>query len=82
MDQQLLVMGLCGDGQFGTVRGENGDACAKRPTTWSIKPPNGELDPIVQFCLGERHSIALTTSGKLYSCGDNEHGQLGRDSEF
>lgn len=80
MDQQLYVMGLCGDGQFGKVRGDEGDICAKRPTSWCIKTDNREPDPIVQFCCGERHSTVLTVSGKVYSCGANREGQLGRTS--
>lgn len=57
MDQQLFVMGLCGDNQFGTVRGEEDGVCAKRPISWCIKPDKGEPDPIVQFCCGEKHSL-------------------------
>ncbi|KAI6183009.1 hypothetical protein M3Y97_00441600 [Aphelenchoides bicaudatus] len=56
MDQRLYVTGLCGDNQFGTVRGEENDSCVSKPTLWYIKPDNGSPDPIVQFCLGERHS--------------------------
>ena len=59
MDQNLFVMGLCGDNQFGTVRGENGDICAKRPTSWCIKTDKNEPDPIIQFACGERHSLVI-----------------------
>lgn len=57
-------MGLCENNQFGTVRGEDNNACVNRPTLWCIKPDNGEFDPIVQFCCGERHSVV---SSLIYS---------------
>ncbi|KAK3591312.1 hypothetical protein CHS0354_028419 [Potamilus streckersoni] len=28
---------------------------------------------------GDRHSLFLSRTGKVYSCGDNEWGQLGQD---
>lgn len=35
-------------------------------------------DPIVSLATGHAHSLALTTSGRLFSWGSNEFGQLGR----
>ncbi len=32
---------------------------------------------VVQVASGFRHSLALTDSGRLFSFGDNSHGQLG-----
>lgn len=33
---------------------------------------------IIAIAVGEHHSLALSSSGSLYSWGDNSHGQLGR----
>lgn len=32
---------------------------------------------IIDVAVGMNHLLALTTSGDLWGCGDNEHGQLG-----
>lgn len=34
-------------------------------------------DPIVDIAQGKSHYLVLTTSGRLFSFGSNEHGQLG-----
>ncbi len=31
------------------------------------------------IAIGGRHSLVLTESGQVYSCGANEFGQLGRE---
>ncbi|KAI6202679.1 Hect domain and RLD 4, variant [Aphelenchoides fujianensis] len=80
MKQQLYVFGDCADGKFGALRGDEDTACATRPTPFAIKTDGGLSDPLVQFCCGERHSIALTASGQVFSCGANDQGQLGRET--
>ncbi|CAD5210158.1 unnamed protein product [Bursaphelenchus xylophilus] len=75
-EQRIMVMGHCADGQFGYVNKEYADS----PTSWRLHLNHGETDQVVHFCLGEKHSLALTLKGRVYSCGSNEHGQLGRKS--
>ncbi|KAI6205111.1 putative E3 ubiquitin-protein ligase HERC4 [Aphelenchoides besseyi] len=80
MSQQLYVMGNVGDGQFGAIRGEDDNSCAVTPTQWIMKTDDGLVDHIIQICCSERHTLALTSSGQIYSCGANDKGELGRDS--
>ena len=35
---------------------------------------------VVQIACGDNHCMALTRGGKLFSWGDNQHGQLGQGS--
>ncbi|KAM8967986.1 probable E3 ubiquitin-protein ligase HERC6 isoform X1 [Sarcophilus harrisii] len=39
-------------------------------------------DKIIQVSCGHYHSIALTQDGKVFSWGDNDHGQLGLGTNF
>ncbi|XP_074130227.1 putative E3 ubiquitin-protein ligase HERC6 isoform X2 [Sminthopsis crassicaudata] len=39
-------------------------------------------DKIIQVSCGHYHSIALTQGGKVFSWGDNDHGQLGLGKNF
>ncbi|KAI6173263.1 putative E3 ubiquitin-protein ligase HERC4 [Aphelenchoides besseyi] len=80
MSQQLYVMGNVGDGQFGAIRGEDDKSCAVSPTQWIMKTEDGLVDHIIQICCSERHTLALTSSGQIYSCGANDKGELGRDT--
>lgn len=42
--------------------------------TWS--PPNSCVS---QVSCGRHHTLFLTASGKVYSCGSNDNGQLGHE---
>lgn len=37
-----------------------------------------EREPIVQLSAGYAHTAIVTSSGKLYTCGDDSYGQLGQ----
>lgn len=34
---------------------------------------------VVEAALGENHTLLLTKDGKVFSCGNNDYGQLGHD---
>lgn len=34
---------------------------------------------VVECALGDNHTLFLTNEGKVYSCGNNDYGQLGHD---
>ncbi|MCM1439913.1 MAG: hypothetical protein NC131_12030, partial [Roseburia sp.] len=36
-----------------------------------------KLDGVVKIAAGDRHAVALTAGGAVYTWGDNDHGQLG-----
>lgn len=36
-----------------------------------------DIHGIVKICSGECHNLVLSKSGKIYSWGNNKHGQLG-----
>lgn len=34
---------------------------------------------VIDAALGENHTLLLTNNGKIFSCGNNDYGQLGHD---
>ncbi|EAT35530.1 AAEL012314-PA [Aedes aegypti] len=36
---------------------------------------------VQQAACGTSHTLLLTKDGKLFSCGNNDHGQLGHDTD-
>lgn len=61
-----------------TVHGELGledteDEQIQTPTelTWSL------VNRVRDVCCGENHTLLVTRDGEVYSCGNNDHGQLG-----
>lgn len=45
------------------------------------KHPFSDAANVVDVACGRRHTIVVTNSGELYSCGNNDHGQLGREKD-
>lgn len=39
--------------------------------------PFSEAGDIRQAACGSKHTLLLTKDGKIYSCGNNDHGQIG-----
>lgn len=64
------MLGENGNGQLGMGNGT--PAQYKQPTK------NTQLPDVVQVAAGGEHCIALTHDNKIYTWGDNSHGQLGR----
>jgi len=46
----------------------------------SVLPPGWIMNDVVQIAVSDRHSMALTRDGRLYSWGRNAQGQLGNGS--
>lgn len=68
---QVYGCGYNGDGQLGRS-GSNG---SETVVNLGLIPG---LSNIVQVAAGSTHSLFLTSSNQVYSCGSNAHGQLGR----
>lgn len=83
-EQQSLVLTSTGalysfgGNRFGQLgRTANAGSETPNPIPAPVVLP-GASGPVVQIAAGARHSLALTSTGQLYSFGDNEFGQLGR----
>ena len=69
---ELYTWGNNDNGQLGL--GQDSD-CADVPTRLNL-PRSNNADPVVEIACGGSHSLALTTSGQIYSWGNNEYGQV------
>jgi alpha-tubulin suppressor-like RCC1 family protein len=68
---QLYAFGENDFGQLG-----NPEGWGKYPTPEEVTLP-GATGPVVQVAAGEYHTLALTSSGQVYTFGGNGEGQLG-----
>lgn len=64
-------------GQLG--RETNAGSEAPNPVPAPVALP-GAGGPVTQIAAGHDHSLALTSTGELYSFGGNRYGQLGRET--
>jgi alpha-tubulin suppressor-like RCC1 family protein len=71
----LLSFGLNSFGQLGV--GANSGTAAANSTPMVVTLP-GQNGSVTQVAVGGSHSLAVTSSGQLYSFGYNRFGQLGR----
>ena len=65
-----ISWGMNAQGQLGLGEGERHDV--EKP-----RPHNVLRDGVLQACCGSAHSIFLSRTGEVYSCGANAKGQLG-----
>jgi alpha-tubulin suppressor-like RCC1 family protein len=71
---QLYAFGLNEFGQLGST--DNILTGAANPTPEPVGLP-GENGPVTQTASGYGHSLVVTSTGQLYSFGENMYGQLG-----
>jgi len=71
---QLYAFGLNQRGQLGI--GTSSGTSNANPTPALVSLP-GATGPVVRVAAGNRHSLAVTSTGQLYAFGDNFFGQLG-----
>jgi alpha-tubulin suppressor-like RCC1 family protein len=66
-----------GDNQYGQLgRTANNGSTAANPTPTEVDLP-GAIGPVIRVAAGADSSFALTSSGQLYSFGENRFGELG-----
>lgn len=69
----MFCWGSTSHGELGLGGIEEEQILVPRELTW----PDQE---VVKFAAcGETHSVMITDQGKIYSCGNNDFGQLGHD---
>jgi alpha-tubulin suppressor-like RCC1 family protein len=71
---ELYAFGENDHGQLGNA--DNDRPLEPHPTPTLVTLP-GEVGPVTQVAAGSDHSLALTSSGQLYTFGWNRFGQLG-----
>ena len=75
------LTGEKGEGRGGVGTSHENEAVALGASTvgrW--RPPDGSK--LVQVACGRRHTVVLDEYGRVWTLGDNKHGQLGRSSSM
>lgn len=63
-----------------TIHGELGLGGIEEEHILSPRVLNWYLaNTVIDAALGENHTLLLTQDGKIFSCGNNDYGQLGHD---
>jgi alpha-tubulin suppressor-like RCC1 family protein len=73
-DGQLYAFGANGSGQLGTAVNVGTGEPNPSPTSVSLPAASGS---VTEAAVGEGYSLAVTSTGQLYSFGENQFGQLG-----
>ncbi|XP_076460072.1 putative E3 ubiquitin-protein ligase HERC4 [Babylonia areolata] len=68
----VLGWGKAAEGQLGLKGGEVDRVSVPKQV------PNVDGSEVADICCGENHTLVCFNNGHLYSCGSNEHNQLGR----
>ena len=71
---QLYAFGENNDGQLGNAANNGSTSANPTPVQLSVPAATGQL---VQVATAKDHSLLLTSSGQVFSFGDNYYGQLG-----
>jgi len=71
---QLYAFGDNGFGQLGIPANAGNETANPVPTLVTLPVASGQ---VVQIAAGGEHSLALTSSGRLYAFGENLYGELG-----
>ena len=72
---QLYAFGGNRYGQLGVAAGSGGPGANPTPELVALAGASGR---VAQLAAGSSHSLVLTTTGELYTFGENQFGQLGR----
>lgn len=68
-----------GSDSYGQLGDDTTNTYKSSPTEITHQFSLGSGDKIIAISLGNKHSAALTSSGRLFTWGDNERGKLGND---
>ena len=74
---QLYAFGVNNDGQLGNGAGNGSLSANPTPAQLSVAAANGT---VVQVSTSKDHTLLLTSSGQVFSFGDNYYGQLGNST--
>lgn len=67
----MYAWGSTINGELGLGGIEEEHILEPRPLEWSL------AHTVIEAALGDNHTLFLTKDGKVYSCGNNDYGQLG-----
>lgn len=73
---RLFSVATTADGNTFGQLGVETDPDAKLLTPYPVPNIAEGIDPVISIAAGERHSLALTSRGEVYSWGSNAQGQL------
>uniref|UniRef100_A0A182JTG2 HECT domain-containing protein n=1 Tax=Anopheles christyi TaxID=43041 RepID=A0A182JTG2_9DIPT len=71
----IYCWGNTAHGELGLGGIEEEQVMVPRKMDWS------HAEEVAQAACGTSHTLFLTKEGKMYACGNNDHGQLGHDIE-
>lgn len=69
----LFAWGSTVHGELGIGGIEDEHILVPRPVAWHL------ADQVATVACGANHTLLLTNEGKVFSCGNNDYGQLGHD---
>lgn len=69
----MFAWGSTVHGELGLGGIEDEQILAPRLLEWVA------ADVVVEVACGDNHTLLLTKDGKVYSCGNNDYGQLGHE---